>query len=125
MPLIKILIPGEGISYEQQINEEGWGRRFHCAQISFENCLGDTNDDNQKLGSGIWQTANCKFQINFLKKAEKYPHSKTEAIYHLQKKKKALNTMLSRNLRGPCDSSSETSEPYSKIYILELNLNVP
>ena len=53
MPLIKILIPGEGISCEQQTSEVGWERRFHCTQISFENCLGYTNDDNQKLGSGI------------------------------------------------------------------------
>lgn len=87
----------------------------------FENCLGYTNDDNQKLG--VKTLAESKLQIpdQFLKKkAEKYPHSKTEAIYHLSKKKKKrkkeVNTMLSKNLRGLCDSSSETSEPYSKIY---------
>lgn len=83
----------------------------------FENCLGYTNDDNQKLGSRLWQRANCKFQINFLKKRQKnIPTVRLKQSTTYQKKKKEVNTMLSKNLGGLCDSSSETSEPYSKIY---------
>lgn len=72
---------------------------------------------------GRQQTAN--FRSIFKKRQKNIPTVRLKQSTTYKKKKKALNTMLSRNLRGLCDSSSETSEPYSKIYILELNLNVP